>query len=188
MRVSFWSVVSTDILQRQEAVWELIKLVDDVTEVSVTREFNRLLQKKNESVTALYARFSKMWKTYSFIYELAPQTPEAELLHFRQRLREDTDRSLRLHKRAGNFRSMESLLAAVKTIEAAEDIQDSSVNAVKEDRYKDRSGMGKKRRFGQKKPASDLKDRPAKKSSDKKGDKKSKLKEELHQGRSLLGM
>jgi len=185
LRVSFWSVVSTDILQRQEAVWELIKLVDDVTEVSVTREFNRLLQKKNESVTALYARFSKMWKTYSFIYELAPQTPEAELLHFRQRLREDTDRSLRLHKRAGNFRSMESLLAAVKTIEAAEGIKDSSVDAVKEDRYKDRSGKG---RFGQKKPASDLKNRPAEKSSDKKGDKKSKLKEELHQGRSLLGM
>jgi len=52
----------------------------------VTRDFNRLLQKKGDSVIAFYARFSKEWKLYALVYKMAIKTAETEVLYFLQRL------------------------------------------------------------------------------------------------------
>ena len=129
-----------------EIIAELIKLVDDISKESVSRDFNRLLQKKGESVVTFYARFSRIWKIYAFFYELARADAETELVYFRDRLREETARALKLHERAGVCKTMEDLIEVVKIIEAADGIKSPSVNAsVKEDRYKDRSGKGSKK-------------------------------------------
>ena len=120
-----------------QVVW-LIKMIDHFEEEQVVRDWNRLIQGKNEPVMKFFGRYEKALATYKLYEGL---TYEQELKSLLDKLRMKTQMAFRIYMRIKPFKKIEDIIDSVKTFGEAAGIKDEPAVHVarKEERYKDRS-------------------------------------------------
>jgi len=120
-----------------QVVW-LIKMIDHFEEEQVVRDWNRLIQGKNEPVMKFFGRYEKALAT-SKLYE--GLTYEQELKSLLDKLRMKTQMAFRIYMRIKPFKKIEDIIDSVKTFGEAAGIKDEPAVHVarKGKRYKDRS-------------------------------------------------
>jgi len=101
----------------------LIKKIDGVDEEKIARDFERLVQGNNESVTSFNERFIEASNAYKIFYDL---TEEEELVKFVTKLRASNQKQLKLLRL--DAECIEDVFDAVFTFETSQGFEQKRPN------------------------------------------------------------